>query len=102
MPRQLRVEFAGAIYHVMSRGDRREDIFRDDKDREWFLTTLAGQLRVITTRTTPVKISMGSAYPQKHVKREETSAFPFPAMAELCHKMSQTGIDKNDPQVVKD
>jgi putative transposase len=40
MPRKLRVEYAGAIYHVMNRGDRREPIFKDDKDREVFLTTL--------------------------------------------------------------
>ena len=33
MPRKMRVEYAGAIYHVMSRGDRREDIFLDDMDR---------------------------------------------------------------------
>ncbi len=30
MPRKLRVQYPGAIYHVMSRGDRREDIFLDD------------------------------------------------------------------------
>jgi len=41
MPRKLRVEFPGAIYHVMSRGDRREDIFVDDVDRQDFLKTLA-------------------------------------------------------------
>ena len=41
MPRQLRVEYAGAIYHVMSRGDRAEDIFHDDVDRQDFLKTLA-------------------------------------------------------------
>ena len=40
MPRQLRIEYPGAIYHVMNRGDRREDIFRDDGDRERFLTAL--------------------------------------------------------------
>ena len=28
------------MYHVMSRGDQREDIFRDDDDREKFLSTL--------------------------------------------------------------
>ena len=33
MSRPLRVEFAGAVYHVTSRGDRREDIFADDVDR---------------------------------------------------------------------
>jgi len=41
MPRKLRVEYPGAIYHVMSRGDRREDIFKDDVDRQDFLKTLA-------------------------------------------------------------
>jgi REP element-mobilizing transposase RayT len=41
MPRKLRVEYAGAMYHVMSRGDRREDIFLDDVDRQDFLKTLA-------------------------------------------------------------
>ena len=40
MPRQLRIQYPGAIYHVMSRGDRREAIFRDDADRQRFLETL--------------------------------------------------------------
>ena len=30
MPRQVRLEYEGAIYHLLSRGDRREDIFRDE------------------------------------------------------------------------
>lgn len=41
MPRKLRVEYEGAMYHVMSRGDRREDIYRSDVDRQDFLKTLA-------------------------------------------------------------
>lgn len=41
MARKLRVEYPGAVYHVMNRGDRREPIFRDDKDRVLFLETLA-------------------------------------------------------------
>jgi REP element-mobilizing transposase RayT len=41
MPRAMRVEYPGAIYHVMDRGDRREDIFVDDVDRQDFLKTLA-------------------------------------------------------------
>lgn len=40
MPRKARVEFAGALYHLLDRGDRREAIFIDDADREQFLTTL--------------------------------------------------------------
>jgi REP element-mobilizing transposase RayT len=36
MARPLRLEFAGALYHVTSRGDHREDIFLCDDDRlEW-------------------------------------------------------------------
>ena len=41
MPRQWRIEYPGAIYHVMSRGDRWDDIFHDDVDRQDFLKTLA-------------------------------------------------------------
>ncbi len=33
MPRQLRIQYPGAMYHVMSRGNRRQDIFLDDVDR---------------------------------------------------------------------
>jgi len=38
--RKLRVEYPGAIYHLINRGDRREPIFRDDEDRERFMATL--------------------------------------------------------------
>ena len=37
MARRLRLEYPGAIYHVMNRGDRREPIFADDEDRQKFL-----------------------------------------------------------------
>jgi REP element-mobilizing transposase RayT len=40
MARQLRVQYPGAIYHVMNRGNRREPIFLDERDRELFLETL--------------------------------------------------------------
>ena len=41
MPRQRRIEYEGAIYHVLSRGDRKEAIFLNDVDRHDFLKTLA-------------------------------------------------------------
>lgn len=41
MPRQIRLEYPGAIYHVLNRGDRREAIFRDDGDCHDFIKTLA-------------------------------------------------------------
>jgi putative transposase len=40
MARKLRVQYPGAIYHVMNRGDRREVIFLDEQDRRLFLETL--------------------------------------------------------------
>ena len=40
MGRRPRIEFDGAIYHVMSRGNRREPIFLDDDDNQMFLDTL--------------------------------------------------------------
>ena len=41
MSRPLRIEFPGAVYHVTSRGDRREPIYRDDEDREAHLAIIA-------------------------------------------------------------
>jgi REP element-mobilizing transposase RayT len=41
MSRPLRLEFSGAIYHITSRGDRREPIYRDDGDRNDHLEVLA-------------------------------------------------------------
>jgi putative transposase len=40
MTRSLRIEFEGELYHVTSRGDRREAIYEEDTDRVWFLEIL--------------------------------------------------------------
>ena len=40
MPRSVRIEYPGAYYHVMARGNRRGPIFEDDTDRRFFLKTL--------------------------------------------------------------
>jgi putative transposase len=40
MARPIRIEFEGALYHVTSRGDRREAIYEDDADRGRFLELL--------------------------------------------------------------
>src|SRR5437879_4609907 len=40
MPRPLRIEYPGAVYHVMARGNQGRPIFKDDKDRQRFLETL--------------------------------------------------------------
>lgn len=44
MARPLRIEFPGAVYHVTSRGDRREPIFVDDVDRRALLDVLGAGL----------------------------------------------------------
>ena len=41
MARRPRIHFAGALYHVISRGNRRQGIFRDEKDLKRFLTYLS-------------------------------------------------------------
>ncbi len=41
----MRVEFSGALYHVTSRGDRREAIFENDEDCEVFLAVLGDVVR---------------------------------------------------------
>lgn len=41
MSRPLRLEVAGAVYHVTARGDRQEPIYTDDRDRVAFLDVLA-------------------------------------------------------------
>ena len=45
VPRKLRMQYPGAIYHVMNRGDHREEIFRGEQDWETFLATLSDACR---------------------------------------------------------
>jgi putative transposase len=40
MPRKPRVEYSGAFYHVITRGNQRQNLFHDDKDREFYLDRL--------------------------------------------------------------
>ncbi len=40
MARPLRIQYPGAVYHVMARGNHGQEIFKDDRDRQCFLETL--------------------------------------------------------------
>ena len=40
MPRSLRIEYEGALYHVLNRGNYRQGVFAADASREAFLSTL--------------------------------------------------------------
>ena len=44
MARPLRLEFPGALYHITSRGNARQDIFLDCHDREAFLEMLSREI----------------------------------------------------------
>ena len=41
MASKLRIQYPGAMYHVMNRGDHQETIFCDEDDRKLFVATLA-------------------------------------------------------------
>src|SRR5262245_39004324 len=45
MPRAPRIEFPGALYHVMNRGNHLEGIFRDNVDRSNLLKVLGQTAR---------------------------------------------------------
>ena len=51
MPRAPRIEYEGALYHVMCRDDRREAISRGDQDREMFFKTLGESCEVVSVPT---------------------------------------------------
>ena len=40
MPRKPRIEYPGAFYHVITRGNQRQKIFKDTADYQKYLLTL--------------------------------------------------------------
>ena len=61
MPRSIRIEYPGAYYHVMERGNRRGPIFEDDADRRFFLKTL-GEACGMTGWVVHAWVLMGNHY----------------------------------------
>ena len=72
MARKCRLQYPGAINHVMSRGDRQEPIFDDDVDRERFLETLAGG------GNAPGQSGGGNAVVSEHLHRTVPPAIRAP------------------------
>lgn len=50
MPRQARIDGAGTLHHIICRGIERCDIFKDDLDRDDFVTRLGTILVETSTR----------------------------------------------------
>ncbi len=44
--RQKRIEYSGAIYHVMQRGNNKENIFQNDSDKKFFIAELANSKKM--------------------------------------------------------
>jgi len=81
MPRRLRIQYEGAIYHLMSRGDRREEIFRDDLDREDFLKTLGAACQKLGGRSTPNRRRRSSSQQGSKSSAGEKENLPLDARA---------------------
>jgi REP element-mobilizing transposase RayT len=50
MSRRPRLQFTGALYHVMARGNRKSTIFHDDEDRRQFLCVVSDAARAYDLR----------------------------------------------------
>jgi REP element-mobilizing transposase RayT len=61
MARALRIEYPGAVYHVMARGNQGRPIFKDDPDRKRFLETL-GEAAEKTGIVIHAYVLMGNHY----------------------------------------
>ena len=61
MARPLRIEYPGAVYHVIARGNQGRAIFKDDHDRQRFLETL-GQACEKTGWRIHAYVLMGNHY----------------------------------------
>ncbi|OPY76596.1 MAG: Transposase IS200 like protein [Syntrophorhabdus sp. PtaU1.Bin050] len=50
MPRQPRLDVPGTLHHVIVRGIEQSNIFKDNKDRQWFLDRLADIVEATGTK----------------------------------------------------
>jgi len=46
MTRALRIKYENALYHLISRGNERKNIFENDNDRKFFIQTLKEPLNI--------------------------------------------------------
>ena len=50
MARPLRIQYPGAIYHITSRGNARQEIYKDDRDRKTFLEILKESQKIYSIK----------------------------------------------------
>jgi len=93
MPRELGVEYSGAIYHVMNRGDQREDIFRDDEDRTRFLATLSDPGKVAIARQLRRETTMSLKWVANNLTMGKLDDRGKPCERERDHQLSLKSED---------
>ena len=52
MARKIRIEYAGAAYHVMAHGNQGRDLYADDRDRKLWLETGNGMVCSVDAQST--------------------------------------------------
>jgi REP element-mobilizing transposase RayT len=78
MARPLRIELAGGYYHVMNRGNNRQDIFLTDKDRKAFVEALADSCEIYDAKLIAYVLMSNHFHLLVHSARANLSEFiPF-------------------------
>jgi len=72
MPRKSRIDAPGAMHHIIVRGIDRQKIFKNDEDRDHFLSRLG----IILNRNENRLLCMGS-YPQPFSFTAKTPIIPI-------------------------
>jgi putative transposase len=75
MARPLRIELAGGHYHVMNRGNNRQDIFLSDKDRKVFVQTLADSCEIYDVKLIAYVLMTNHYHLLVHTARANLSEF---------------------------
>ena len=75
MARPLRIEISGGYYHVMNRGNNRQDIFLSDKDRKAFLEALADSCEIYDVRPMAYVLMTNHFHLLIHTARANLSEF---------------------------
>ncbi len=91
MARPLRLEFSGALYHVTSRGDRREDIFLDDDDRMSYGDYPSVALRAGSAQLTPSPQPASGRGRERGMADERTKA-PYNQQSPVPEKYRWPGL----------
>ena len=84
MARPLRIQYPGAYYHVMNRGNRREDIFITDTDRSSFVDALADSCETFSVKLIAYVLMANHFHLLVQTAYANAAAMFFKAALSLC------------------